>query len=443
MSYNLKFILVGIVLIIGFSIFGVIELTKKPEVKPKEEPNQSEVENPTEDNPTQTTKVMTSLYDFKIIKEVNKRYSDNYLVSPMSMAYALTILKEGSRNNTKSQLSVLLNNYKLKDSFFIKDRVSIANALFINNQYKNDISNTYLTKVENNYKSEILFDEYNGPDKINNWVKEKTFNMIPKTVDDLSKDFVLAVVNAIAIDVEWRNKFECYNTKEEEFTLSSGSKMKTPMMHSSEGASYIESEKAKGFIKDYAIYDKETGNIVYEENDNTIALEYIAIMPNGDLKEYVDSLDNTELSKLIKSKKDPNEKLTINYSIPRYTYDFDYKDFQDSLNSLGVKDMFNPSIADFKAMINDKSNLKLYVSESIHKTHIEFSESGTKAAAVTAFIMDKATAFIEDIEVINININKPFLYIIKEKNSDNIWFFGTVYNPDKWDKDSASKCKAE
>jgi len=33
-------------------------------------------------------------------------------------------------------------------------------------------------------------------------------------------------------------------------------------------------------------------------------------------------------------------------------------------------------------------------------------------------------------EVINIVFDRPFLYIIKDKNSDNIWFFGTVYNPE-------------
>ena len=207
------------------------------------------------------------------------------------------------------------------------------------------------------------------------------------------------------------------------------------MMHSNEDVYYIESDKAKGIIKDYKMYDKTTGEVVYDKsnNNNVIELEYIAILPNDDLKEYIDNLDNTEFGKLTASKRKSDDKLTINYSIPRYTYDFNYDRFKNSLVNLGAKDMFNPATADFRNMVNEKSNLKLYVSQAIHKSHIEFSENGTKAAAVTALIMDKATAFIEEQEIINIEFNKPFLYIIKEKNNDNIWFFGTVYKPDKWD----------
>ena len=122
----------------------------------------------------------------------------------------------------------------------------------------------------------------------------------------------------------------------------------------------------------------------------------------------------------------------INYSIPKYTYDFDYKQFQDDLKSLGMINAFNENNADFSKMLNENSLLNLYISKSIHKSHIELSENGTKAAAVTIFIMDKATGMIGD-ETINIKFNKPFIYIIKEKNNDNIWFFGTVYEPIKWE----------
>ena len=37
---------------------------------------------------------------------------------------------------------------------------------------------------------------------------EKTFNMIKDPINDLSSDFVLGIANAIAIDVEWKSKFD-------------------------------------------------------------------------------------------------------------------------------------------------------------------------------------------------------------------------------------------
>ena len=439
MNFNVKFIIVGVILIIGFSIFGIFELVKKPNITPpqSEENPSEEVETPTEEIPG--TNVLVPLFDYKIIKEVNKNYSENYLVSPLSMAYALTILKEGAKNNTKSQLSILLNNYQLKNTYEIKDKISIANALFIKESEKENIYSNYITKVKNTYNSEIIFDDFSSPKTINDWVYKKTYKMIEKTVDYLSPESVLAIVNAIAIDVEWKNKFECERTHEDEFTLYNNKTMKTPMMNSSDDVYYIESDKAKGIIKDYKIYDKKTGEAVYEPNNNTVELEYIAILPNGDIKDYVNKLDNTELTKLINSKKQANDKLSINYSIPKYTYDFDYSKFKQSLVDLGASDMFEGGIADFTNMADKR--LGLFVSQAIHKTHIEFSENGTKAAAVTAIIMDKNAIMIEPKEEINIKFNKPFVYIIKEKNSNNIWFFGTVYEPMKWEDNKPEECE--
>ena len=98
---------------------------------------------------------------------------------------------------------------------------------------------------------------------------------------------------------------------------------------------------------------------------------------------------------------------------------------------MGITDAFDENIADFHNIINDNTNYNLYVSEAIHKSVIELNENGTKAAAITYFGMSKNSMMPKEKEVINIKFNKPFLYIIKDKNNDNIWFFGTVYNLSK------------
>ena len=82
-------------------------------------------------------------------------------------------------------------------------------------------------------------------------------------------------------------------------------------------------------------------------------------------------------------------------------------------------------------MIEIKENV--YVGEAVHKTKIELNEMGTKAAAVTYFGMFKATAMLEkDYEEINIKFNKPFVYMIRESNTGELLFFGTVFEPNEW-----------
>ena len=82
------------------------------------------------------------------------------------------------------------------------------------------------------------------------------------------------------------------------------------------------------------------------------------------------------------------------------------------------------------------SYTKLYVSDALHKANIDFTEKGIKAAAVTVIYMTDGIALAED-KPIEINIDKPFLYVIRDKNTGEIWFVGTVYEPNSWEKDKA------
>ena len=76
----------------------------------------------------------------------------------------------------------------------------------------------------------------------------------------------------------------------------------------------------------------------------------------------------------------------------------------------------------------------VYVGEAVHKTRIELNEKGTKAAAVTYFGMFKNAMEIEnDYEEVDIKFNKPFIYLIREKNTSELLFFGTVFEPNKWE----------
>ena len=83
--------------------------------------------------------------------------------------------------------------------------------------------------------------------------------------------------------------------------------------------------------------------------------------------------------------------------------------------------------------INGEKNL--VITQSIHKATIELTQYGIKAAAVTMmggagnasacpFYIEKDKLPIEEIDM---NFNKPFLYIIRDKDSGEVWFTGSVY----------------
>ena len=84
----------------------------------------------------------------------------------------------------------------------------------------------------------------------------------------------------------------------------------------------------------------------------------------------------------------------------------------------------------------EKTQKNLYISDALHKANIEFSEEGVKAAAVTVFgMMGDTLIGVENEIPIEININNPFVFLIRDKNTKEIWLVGTVYEPNSWEDD--------
>lgn len=361
-------------------------------------------------------------YTTNIIKKSNNGDNKNYLISPYNIKVALNMLKEGADGNTKEEIEKVLSNETISN-INIPDKLNVANGVFIKDVYKDYVKKDFISVLDSKYKAEVLYDKFTTPDVINNWVKDKTNGMIEKLLDNMNADFVLGLASALALDVEWTNQFECINTTSEEFTNIDNSKTNVEMMHQTytSYAKYIKTDDVEGIILPYVTNDE-------------IELEFVGILPNTSVNDYISSLTKEKINNLFTTEKQATDKYHINLSLPRFTYSYEIEDFITVLENMGIKDAFNPEKANFKKMID----MDVYVGEAIHKTKIELNEKGTKAAAVTYFGMFKNSIMPEkDYEEVDIKFNKPFVYMIREKNNGEILFFGTVFEPNKW---TASTC---
>ena len=388
------------------------------------------------------------------IVEKNK----NYLISPYSIEIALNMLRDGASGDTKNEIEKTIGLRKI-NNVFIKDRVNVANSIFMNNTYEKDVLSTYKDNLKNNYDAELFTYKYDElVPKINSWVNKKTNGMINKILNsnDVDENFVLGLLNALTIDVEWLDEFSCDSTISEEFTKINGTKINVEMMHQ-RGYKYIKESDLEGIVLPYKKYD-----------DSNVELEFVGLIPKGNLDDYINNnleKDMENLSNLVKIPIDTDLKEQIvNLSLPRFTYDYEIKKednkdlFKNLLENMGIKKAFIPAkyygdkdaaefenMVDIKSMIlKDPSTTGIHISKSIHKTHIELMEKGTKAAAVTYFGMVKDTGMapiIKEYEYINIKFNKPFIYMIREKNTNEMLFFGVVYEPNLWKGSTCSNNK--
>ena len=360
-------------------------------------------------------------FPIEFLKIENK--GKNIIYSPLSIKYALKMLEEGAGGNTKEQILKVIGNANTTKYNNIDNVMSLANAMYIKKDYSSNIKEIYKNILNKRYNAEINYDEFKNADNINKWIENKTLGKIKDMLEDeMVKSANMILVNALAIDMEWNEKFDEEKTYGQEFYLENGEIMIATTMHqkvSSDNFSYYKDNDVTLLRMDLKEY-------------NDTQLDFNIIMPSGNLSEYVQKFNMNEFYTIVdKAKLASETSYGLEISVPRFKYEYDLKLKQD-LQELGITDAFNANKADFTKI----SDEKFYASDALHKANIELSEKGTKAGAATVIIM-KATAALVLNEPEKIKIDKPFLYVIRDKKTGEIWFVGTVYEPNLWENDKA------
>ena len=197
--------------------------------------------------------------------------------------------------------------------------------------------------------------------------------------------------------------------------------------YSTDFSLYVD-ENVKVFSKDLKDYDGTT-------------LQYIGIMPkNEDLNSYIDKLEVNDVNGLIsglKEMKKDNFKDGVLTLVKGYIPVFDYEytlDLAKDLKTMGITDVFDKEKANLSGMLG-KNYKGEYISSAKHKAKIEFSNDGIKAAAATKLGGAGSTyggfnyLYEVPVEEIDITFDKPYIYLIRDKYTGEVWFMGSVYEP--------------
>lgn len=179
----------------------------------EEQPKNSEqpTETPAQASELKLTGNSLSDFDLKFLQLENE--AGNKIYSPLSIKYALAMLKDGAAGDSKTQIENLIGNYTPK-AYLNSENRSLANALAINETYKADILESYISTVKDKYNAEVIYDPFVNPLAINQWISDKTLGRIENLLqDDFNRDNDKAflLINALAIDMEWQNKIQCSN----------------------------------------------------------------------------------------------------------------------------------------------------------------------------------------------------------------------------------------
>lgn len=341
----------------------------------------------------------------------------NVLVSPLSVISALAMTAGGAKEETLGQMEEAFGMSVPELSAFLSDyqaglpagenyKLSMANGIWFTDDQRFTVEPDFLQACADSFGAaarKAPFDD-STLKEINQWVKDNTDGMIEEILDEIPPDAVMYLVNALAFDAEWERIYRDYEVREGEFTKADGTVQQTEMMYSEEGQ-YLEDENATGFLKYYA--------------DRKYA--YVALLPKEGMSvaEYVATLDGGKLLDILAN---PMQ-FQVNAAIPKYENEYS-ADLSDTLQHMGMPDAFDMGKADFSG-IGYSTAGNIFISRVLHKTYIAVDERGTKAGASTAVEMKDECAMMEDY-IRTVYLNRPFLYLIIDCESNLPVFIGTV-----------------
>ena len=206
----------------------------------------------------------------------------------------------------------------------------------INHNYTKSTKEHFLAGPE-----KVDFSIGTAPAIINKWIEDQTNDKIKDLVPaDLDPSTVLVLVNAIHFKGDWDEKFN--DAIEDDFHVSENNTVKAQMMTNSESKyGYLSLDEVKAQAVEIPYKGKQISMIV--------------ILPNRDssLEELEAALDVSDLKNFDTRK--------VDLTLPKFKIETSL-DLIDALKNMGMKDMFNPSLADFSKMGHPDSG-KIYVSD--------------------------------------------------------------------------------
>ncbi|MCR5600377.1 MAG: hypothetical protein K6G33_06545 [Ruminococcus sp.] len=342
----------------------------------------------------------------------------NILISPFSISSSLSMMANGADNNTLKEMEEVLGGKQLSlddineyMSYFLSnlpdkdgEHLNVANSLWCKDADYFKPLDSFLETDRKYYNAEIYktgFDNSTVTD-INSWVNKNTNGMIPTAIrkEDLKDDVRIALINTLYFDMEWNKKYD--NATNGIFTALDGTTHKIMEMSSNEDY-YYELEDADAFKKPYLNGD----------------YFFVGIMPRDkDIIRFVNDLDPEKLSDaLTKPYQSLEVPLNLRVMIPEFEYSY-ATSLPKALQKLGMKEAFDELRADF-SRLNDQTVDKaepIYLGDVIHKTKIEISKEGTKAAAASISFGNAGGMSPKTKDVI-IRLDKPFVYMIVDKNN--------------------------
>ena len=354
----------------------------------------------------------------------------NLVFSPYSVSTALAMTWSGAQNNTKTQMAQVLhltddpktigeNFHQLRNGLeaAAKDGgfdLSIANSLWIQNDYH--FLQPFLDGLNNDFNAPPNLVDFKTDSEavglqINQWVENKTQQKIKDLIPPHSlnpRETKMVLVNAVYFKADWLRAFKAENTKQKPFYFPRGD-ASVSMMQQEENFKFLETDEAQILELPY--------------KGNRISM--LVILPS----EWAISAFEQKLTPdLINGWISQMKPQSVDVQLPKFKFTYGAVNLSTFLIDMGMTGAFDKDAADFSGMTSLKEE-RLNIDQVMHKAFVNVDEKGTEAAAATGVVMVHMEAIMRPPKPVIFNANHPFLFLIRDNQTNSILFIGRIADP--------------
>jgi len=364
-------------------------------------------------------------FGIKLFKELNEESEteENIIISPLSVSIALGMTYNGADGETKEAMENTLELQglsveEINESYKIlideltsvdpKVTMNIPNSIWYRHTF--DVLQDFININQNYFYAKVSPLNFNDPASvgiINNWVAESTNQKIPEIIDYIDPAAIMFLINAVYFNGTWVYEFDEQNTEPETFYLANGTTKQVDMMKQETNLNYFNNDIFRAVELNYGSSNFSMVILLPKEN----------YTPDN----IIEQMNTENWTNWMSGFSEKN----IQFSLPKFKLEYE-KRLNDALISLGMGIAFNhPCCANFSKINPDHD---LFIGFVKHKTFIDVNEEGTEAAAVTIVGIFETSNGGDN--PYYFTVNKPFLFAIKERDTDAIIFIGKVMEPE-------------
>lgn len=343
---------------------------------------------------------------FELLRELSDG-TKNQVLSPVSLAAALSMAAQGAEGETKQQMLAALGEENPFEAEMVLESLvetglRHANAAFLPGEIVPKAQ--YISDLEQLFCAKWFDREETSVDSINRWVEDMTDGMIDSAVERIPEEVVLTLVNAIALDAKWAVTFDPDLNSEDVFHAPQGD-VEAVFMHNEFFAGYGERDNVQLLKLNYR---------------NADGLAFYAALPQaGGMDAVLEGLCAEGLDYFHFGE----EMSMVRLSMPK-TDIAAANDFTDVLPAMGMERAFSDA-AEFSGITEE---IPVALGAVFQKARLILDEEGTRAAAAT-MVMAKVTGAYNPEMIVEFNMNRPFAFVIAHEGTGAVCFAGIVVDP--------------